>query len=472
MGHTIGRFVVVFNCSNQFNYRGMGKIFKGLSQGGVWGCFDEFNRIQSEVLSVVAQQLQSIFAAQRAYAHEFVFIDGEVLTLAPGLGVFVTMNAGYVDRFDLPENLKALFRSVAMITPDMQLIMRVKLAAGGFHGSELLAQKLFVLYQLCEHQLSKQQHYDFGLRNSLSVLRALGSARRAGHSMNIDENQVFMRTVRDMNLSKLVSEDEPLFLSLMADVFPDTRVAKSFHVELQDGIDKQMGAPPMAGEPPLVKNDGWMAKVVQLHETATVRWGIVMIGPSRSGKSTCIRTYLATLNAMGTRTSQVKVNPKAMTAAQMVGSLDLASNEWHDGVFAALWRRACSRQNTHTWLVLDGPIDSSWIESMNTVLDDNKQLTLANGERIAMKAGMRLVCEVDNMDHATPATVSRVGIVYMSTSTLGWAPLIEAWLPCRCWGEAARLRRLFDAHMEATLGFVLERCEPNMHLEKVQSINS
>ena len=80
------------------------------------------------------------------------------------------------------------------------------------------------------------------------------------------------------------------------------------------------------------------------------------------------------------------------------------------------------------WSVLDGDIDPEWIESLNTVMDDNKVLTLVSQERIPLTPSMRLVLEISNMRNATPATASRGGVLYINESDIGWRPFVDSWL--------------------------------------------
>eukprot|EP00698_Gefionella_okellyi_P008565 TRINITY_DN2129_c0_g1_i1.p1 TRINITY_DN2129_c0_g1~~TRINITY_DN2129_c0_g1_i1.p1 ORF type:complete len:4495 (+),score=1467.97 TRINITY_DN2129_c0_g1_i1:46-13530(+) len=468
MGRTCGRYFITINCSDQMDYRAMGKLYKGIAQSGIWCGFDEINRVDLAVLSVVAAQIACVFMALKSAKPTFIFSDGQKIPLELTAGCFITMNPGYAGRTELPENMKALFRTIAVVVPDRQIIMRVRLAASGFQEATQLGKKFFVLYRLCEEQLSKQTHYDFGLRNILSVLRTAGATKRNNPAQK--EVMVLMRVLRDMNLSKLVDEDEPLFLSLVQDLFPGITVDKEDYGSLQDAISQ------VCEEDNLInsRGNGWNLKVIQLYEQYLVRHGLCVMGPSGAGKSAQIHTLAKALTKMGQDIKEMCMNPKAITATQMFGKLDVATNDWTDGIFSALWRAGCkTKPGKMTWIELDGPVDAIWIENLNTVLDDTKTLTLANGDRIIMPATLKLVFEVGNLDNASPATVSRLGMVYIGPVALGWKPIMQAWLRTRrAAGEAETLRQLFEKHIDATFVFLRDNCVEMMDNTQANLIDS
>lgn len=154
LAKALGIYCVVFNCSDQIDYRMMERLFSGVAQTGAWTCLDEFNRIEVEVLSVIAQQLLDIKEAKSAGADKFTFAGVEDMSLERCCGVFITMNPGYAGRAELPDNLKVLFRPVSMMIPSYRLIAEIMLYAEGFDSAPKLSTKMVQLYKLASEQLS------------------------------------------------------------------------------------------------------------------------------------------------------------------------------------------------------------------------------------------------------------------------------------------------------------------------------
>jgi dynein heavy chain len=463
----------VFNCSPQMNYQTLGNIFKGLSQTGAWGCFDEFNRISIEVLSVVATQVKQVLDAIVKYANPANREDrykslpagrpnaiighfelaGDLITLIPTNGIFITMNPGYAGRTELPENIKALFRSCAMIRPDLALICENMLMSEGFGNARVLSVKFTALYQLCSELLSPQNHYDWGLRAVKSVLRVAGGLKRA--DPDVEEDGVLMRALRDFNTPKMPSQDLPIFLRLIQDMFP-------FHHHLGTKFDDDLQklAVQSCLENKLQPETGFVHKVVQLQELLDVRHSVMLLGPAGCAKTSIWKMLAASHNLGKSKKVCVTeiVNPKAVPLAELYGYMTLAK-EWKDGVVSIIMRGMSknykelgfSENQTGKWIVFDGDIDTLWIESMNTVMDDNKTLTLVSNERIPLSRSMRLLFEINSVENASPATVSRAGMLYINDTDIGWRPFVESWMVAKLADENVKtlLPGLFDKYIDS-----------------------
>nr|CAD7593189.1 unnamed protein product [Timema genevievae] len=437
LGRALGIMVYVFNCSEQMDYKSCGNIYKGLAQTGAWGCFDEFNRITVEVLSVVADAI-------RDKKQTFNFM-GETINLTPTVGIFITMNPGYAGRTELPENLKALFRPCAMVVPDFELICEIMLVAEGFQEARILARKFITLYTLCKELLSKQDHYDWGLRAIKSVLVVAGSLKRGDPGR--PEEEVLMRALRDFNVPKIVTDDVPVFMGLIGDLFPALDVPRKRDLEFERTVKQA------ASDLQLQPEDNFILKVVQLEELLEVRHSVFVVGNAGTGKTQVWKTLFRTYQNMKRKPVFNDLNPKAVTNDELFGIINPATREWKDGLFSVIMREQANIVGDQPkWIVLDGDIDPMWIESLNTVMDDNKILTLASNERIALTPSMRLLFEISSLRTATPATVSRAGILYINPQDLGWNPYVTTWIENRSiQSEKSNLVILFDKYIPPCL---------------------
>eukprot|EP00466_Bigelowiella_natans_P011733 jgi/Bigna1/49976/estExt_Genewise1.C_620014 len=432
LSKAMGLICIVTNCGEGLDFRAMGSIFSGLAQTGAWGCFDEFNRINIEVLSVVSTQLRTIQNALHANVKRFEFC-GKEINLNPTVGFFVTMNPGYEGRTELPDNLKAMFRPVTMIRPDLQQICEIMLFSEGFNGARALAKKMTVLYSLAQGQLSKQHHYDFGLRALKSVLVMAGQLKRA--TPEFAEDLVLMRALRDMNTPKFIFEDVPLFKGLLNDLFPGANLKRVVNKQLKEAVTTQL----VAG---LYKHDDDVVftkqvdKVMQLYETMLTRHTTMVVGPTAGGKSLVIDTLAkAQTKGFGLKTTLFPINAKSMTLPELYGVMDPATRDWTDGLISKTFRDLNQPLpegvDEARYIVFDGDVDALWVEDMNSVMDDNKTLTLPNGERIRLEDHCKLLFEVGDLQFASPATVSRCGMVYVDPKDLRHKPYFFRWMILR-----------------------------------------
>eukprot|EP01029_Cantina_marsupialis_P010152 TRINITY_DN2319_c0_g2_i3.p1 TRINITY_DN2319_c0_g2~~TRINITY_DN2319_c0_g2_i3.p1 ORF type:complete len:2726 (-),score=1059.52 TRINITY_DN2319_c0_g2_i3:6-7787(-) len=479
LGAAFGRQVLVFNCDEGIDFQSMGRIFTGLVKCGAWGCFDEFNRLKEDQLSAVSQQIQVIQAAIMEKAPTVILMDSTI-EVDHNAGIFVTMNPagkGYGGRSKLPDNLKQLFRPVAMTTPNNELIAEVMLYSEGFKNAKPLSKKIVQLFQSCRDLIPSRQHYDWGLRAIKTCLNTGGGLvqkwKKSGQQVTDSnellhiEGEIVIKAVRVNTLSKLTPDDTERFLKLIANIFPGVKSESVRDASLEDAIREVMTQKPFC----LKYDEDQVSKMLQLKESLDQRMGCVIVGPSGCGKSTLWRILQAALTKLGETIKTHVMNPKSMTRHRLLGEMDLDTREWQDGVLTAAARQVVKEPlTTRSWVVCDGDVDPVWIESLNSVLDDNHLLTLPNGERINFGSNVNFLFETHDLKFASPATISRMGMVALSDQNVSVTRILECWVGQQ--QNAGDLGIWIDDYFYKALEWVMEKDSWCIPTTLVGTINS
>jgi dynein heavy chain, axonemal len=247
---------------------------------------------------------------------------------------------------------------MSMMVPGYALIAEVMLFSEGFEDSKVLARKMVNLYKLASEQLSQQPHYDFGMRALKSVLVMAGSLKRA--SPNDPESAVLICAMRDSNVPKFLPDDEALFRDIVGDLFPDAQVEETCNTALVQAAEWHLQ------QNDFQTTDTLLDKVVQLKKTLDVRFGVMLVGPTGSGKTTILHTLTGALTRMRQHeqvhddriqvTHLATLNPKCITMGELYGEYDELTNEWKDGVGSSLIRAAVADTSPdHRYVCFDGP---------------------------------------------------------------------------------------------------------------------
>ncbi|ODV62102.1 dynein heavy chain [Ascoidea rubescens DSM 1968] len=425
LGQNLGKMVLVFCCDEYFDFQAISRILFGVCRVGVWCCFDEFNRLQSSILSAVSSQIEKIetgLSSQKA-----IELSGKSAVVNLNTGIFITMNPTYAGRSSLPENLKKQFRSFSMDKPDREIITEVILISQGFTTSKQISKIIAGFFVDLQKVAQKELHYDFGLRSIKSILSNCGKIKRKGFTL--DEEKIAFKSIKSSIAPKLVSADVEKFNELTIKYFP-----KFVKDDQSDEYEKIIEALKLVTkENNYSYNEEWIRKALQLYDIQSNHHGFILVGKSGFGKTVLWECLLKALNKIDTIDNLYHViDCKVMSKEDLFGSLDSSTRDWTDGLFTSILRKIGENLrgelSKRVWIVLDGDIDPEWVENLNSVLDDNKILTLPNGERINLPPNVKIVFEVDSLKYATPATVSRCGMIWFGNSLVSSTFLLSKFL--------------------------------------------
>ncbi|KAK5964096.1 dynein heavy chain PWA37_004439 [Arxiozyma heterogenica] len=410
LGQNVGKVVAVFNCDETYTFSVISRLIFGIAQVGAWSCFDEFNRLNENVLSSVTSNIRLI-QDSLYFKRNYVALKTKSICIQRSTGIFITLNPDYEGRSKLPEILKNMFKEFSYYAPHELEIINGILDTQGFIPDNNLSNSFLNFIMLLKNNCSKQLHYDFGLR---TIKRILMTCKK--YKYNYTLKNALVKSTRRIILPVLNDTDSQLFYKYETISFSD--VLSDNVMEHQEIFEKVLF------EEYKKPSADFLIKCQQLYDLQKTQQAIILLGKAGCGKSTIWRTTLKVIKRINDTYNKVYIiDTKVLSKDELYGSLNMATLEWQDGVFTQIVRNcyACLQNGAKkedVWIVFDGRIDSEYAETINSVLDDNKLLTLPNGERIPIAPNIHLLFETDTLHFATLATISRCSLIWVGDTII------------------------------------------------------
>ncbi|XP_023932047.1 dynein heavy chain 5, axonemal-like isoform X1 [Lingula anatina] len=358
LAQILGNFLGIFQCSEKMDPSSLGKMLQGLSMDGSWGCFDEAQLVSKEALSVFLDCVTAIFGAIKARKDYCYFGDGQEVNVKKNVAIYMTINPTTAPpNFTMPEDVKALFRSVALVMPDYSIVLKTKCTSAGLKAPAILGARMKIITDLAKDLLTPECQHQFSLTALTGVLQRAAQKRKSlkeeksfdrldkkeetQMSRSNSQASVQLPTMMSTSLTspapgqrqadkttlsrkagtpnpltpaakqehalvgqallevigpRLKGDNYTIFKQIVKDVFsglPET--TKQSYSARSRSYDIEMAVEQTAREEGLIPHKRWLEKCMQLYNVSQIHHGIVIAGPPGSGKSTCIQTLVDAL---------------------------------------------------------------------------------------------------------------------------------------------------------------------------------
>ena len=434
---------------------------------------ENFSSLPLEVISVTIAQIGGVALAARrggmsVRQNHDTFVKGMTRTFV------IECDTGRLDARST-SYVRELFRPISLNSPDHVAMGQALLCSHGVPETQAnsLAKRLSKALHFCRESLSgRQPHYQFGLRlmnviivNIASTMKKRGCLGEEGaaESMHAPVDAIAVRALVDVIESGLAARDVDLFKEVLKLVFPGALV-----LECDPGEDFVMAFREACEKRNQLPLESFCMKVVHLHEAIHVWPGIALVGRPFSGKTSTWKNLITTLNLLKTSpgdmgATSLAVYTGALALSELYGTFDSINREWTDGILPGCYRQlsqcdARKLQRRH-FLVLDGVVDASWTEPLQSALDESCTLCASNGELIRRSALLSVIFESENLHSATPAVVSRISVVSYTDNYMRWQVLYDSWI------------RLHDVRVEPTSSINAQNTDGGSNHDSTRGFN-
>ena len=454
---------ISFNCSSQPNFHATARMLRGAASCGAFLCLEELDCLTPQVLSVIGHQIRIIQHAAMAQKTKFDLEGEQVIPRWTTFAVITTLNAALDRRSELPCNLVAALRPCSMMKPDLVMILEVSLLSEAFVYASSCAQQILAVHRACAEEFFAHREWSFGLQESKSVIRAgaslLEDASSETHTtraiyLSLDvnrelgESQLIWDALVHVHKAQFSGAELDRFETIMKCAFPQ---AGKDRPTAPTQLTPQLNQASI--ECGVELNSKLCDKILQLHDSLQARRGTIILGEAGVGKTTMYQVVAQALAYADEQPEVRVIYPKATSVQHLWGHLE--NDEWIEGLLTNVlvnvakstdaeqtcaWftgkNRAANLEKHYEsktevaprWIVFDGAIDPFWADNLNSLLDHDTQLSLSQGVVLPLMLHDRFIFEASDVTNASPATISRLGVVHTSTEPPSWRYILSAWL--------------------------------------------
>ncbi|KAM9316607.1 uncharacterized protein PAF06_007656 [Gastrophryne carolinensis] len=522
LSYLLGNFLFIFTCSPTTDFSALSRILNGTALDGCWSCFDDFHLLAEQAVSVFMHSAQALYDSLNAKTPRITLQDGSKITANPNSSLFLTVSkSGFQD---LPNDLKAIFRAVSLVVPDSTALLKAKLTSLGFKSPKILAGRLHLVSELLKEQLTEEYHRHISFQSMVEVIYRACQRRNIEKTVNgrmemeggrlsrsssalsyqqltayatspvpslktgnsTDRNKTAISSnpalaaakeshaliadaLQDVLGPRMTGDSYLTFKNIVGDVFSGMYDTSSSRQIFQKDLEKAILL--KTDENKLFPHSPWLSKVKQLFNLLHVNSGVIVAGPPASGKSSCINTLVKALSHLQVSSEEpahkvVKINPLSVDNGALMFGGQVATRMWQDGVVTYFWKKAI-RNHCNTWLWFDGQLTRNWADNFNSVLGPERVLQLSNGDHLERPENLKLIFETVDLQTASPATLTKAGILYIEGEALGWRPLSKVWLDERNQQENAVLSKAFYRTLDPIFNLLLHDTKPIVPVTEV-----
>ena len=203
----LGKFIYILNCTAQTDLSAISNTLQGLARGGYWGLFDEIQNLNSVCKAWFNEYSSGIYHALRKRTYQLQLSDGQEIQINSNFSLTMTMNPFKSNEYEMPENIKNLFRVVSLMEPDFEMILRIRCVQYGIKGANILATKLKTLLDICHGSMSSlQSKYQLTLSSFIAIVRLMYERERKNETRPSSYASTFAQSATKYGVAKMDSK--------------------------------------------------------------------------------------------------------------------------------------------------------------------------------------------------------------------------------------------------------------------------